>query len=51
MIAVGNPCNVLREIDERDQEYYYRDRKIDKKDLEEEAKLRDNIPNKTEINK
>lgn len=39
-IAVGNPCKVLREIDERDKEFYFRDRKITKEDLEEEKKLR-----------
>ena len=27
--SIGNPCRVLREIGERDREYYYRDRKID----------------------
>ncbi len=29
VIAVGNPCRVLREVGEQDQVYYYRDRKID----------------------
>ena len=29
VVAVGNPCRVLREIGERDREYYYRDRKVD----------------------
>ena len=42
VIAVGNPCRVLREIGEKDQEYYYRDRKIDPEDLKEEARLREN---------
>ena len=28
VVAVGNPCRVLREITERDYEYYYKDRKI-----------------------
>lgn len=28
-VAVGNPCKVLREINEHDKEYYWRDRKID----------------------
>lgn len=28
VVAVGNPCRVLREISERDYEYYYKDRKI-----------------------
>lgn len=30
VVAVGNPCKVLRPISDRDKEYYYRDRKIDK---------------------
>lgn len=29
VVAVGNPCRVLREIGERDKEYYYKDRRID----------------------
>ena len=28
VVAVGNPCKVLREINERDREYYFKDRKI-----------------------
>lgn len=28
VVAVGNPCRVLREISEHDKEYYYKDRKI-----------------------
>ena len=40
-IAVGNPCLVLREIGEKDQKYYYRDRKIYPEDLKEEAALRE----------
>lgn len=28
VVAVGNPCKVLREISEHDKEYYYKDRKI-----------------------
>ncbi len=28
VVAVGNPCKVLRPIGERDKEYYYKDRKI-----------------------
>ncbi len=28
VVAVGNPCRVLREISEHDREYYYRDKKI-----------------------
>lgn len=29
VVAVGNPCKVLREINDRDREYYYKDRKIE----------------------
>ena len=28
-VAVGNPCRVLREISERDKEFYFRDLKVD----------------------
>lgn len=28
VVAVGNPCRVLREIGERDKEFYFRDRRI-----------------------
>lgn len=28
VVAVGNPCKVLREINEHDKEYYFKDRKI-----------------------
>jgi maltose O-acetyltransferase len=39
-IAVGNPCKVVRAIDERDMKYYYKDREITQEDLAEEASLR-----------
>ena len=29
VVAVGNPCRVLREVGQRDREYYYKDEKID----------------------
>lgn len=29
VVAVGNPCHVLREIGEHDREYYFKDMKID----------------------
>lgn len=29
VVAVGNPCRALREINDRDKEYYFKDRKID----------------------
>ena len=33
VVSVGNPCKVLRPINERDKEYYFKDRKIDYSDL------------------
>ena len=29
VVAVGNPCSVLREVNERDKKYYFKDRKIE----------------------
>ena len=29
VVAVGNPCRALREVCERDKEYYFKNRKID----------------------
>lgn len=34
VLAVGNPCKVLREINQHDKEYYFKDRKIDYGTLE-----------------
>ena len=28
VVAVGNPCRVMREVNEHDKEYYFKDRKI-----------------------
>ena len=28
-VAVGNPCRPIRKIDERDKEYYWKDRRFD----------------------
>lgn len=33
VVAVGNPCRVLREIGEHDKEFYFKDCKIDYNDL------------------
>ena len=33
VIAVGNPCRVLREINEHDREYYFKDKKINWDDI------------------
>ena len=29
VVAVGNPCRVLREIDDHDKEFYYKDKRIE----------------------
>ena len=29
VVAVGNPCRVLREISDHDREFYFKDRRID----------------------
>lgn len=34
VLAVGNPCRVLREINEHDREYYFKDKKIQWETLE-----------------
>ncbi|MBO6041508.1 MAG: sugar O-acetyltransferase [Oscillospiraceae bacterium] len=33
VVAVGNPCRVLREVSARDREYYYKDERIDWENL------------------
>lgn len=32
VVAVGNPCRVLREINERDKEFYYKNRRVEQND-------------------
>ena len=29
VVAAGNPCRILREVNDHDREYYFKDRKID----------------------
>lgn len=41
-VAVGNPCRVLREINEDDMLHYYKNREITAEDLEEEKQMRKN---------
>ena len=36
VVAVGNPCRVLREVSDRDKEFFYRDEKIDWEALKKE---------------
>ena len=36
VVAVGNPCRVMREIGEKDKIYYFKDKKIDWENLIEE---------------
>lgn len=38
-VAVGNPCRVVRSIDEHDKKYYHKGRIIDPEDLKVEAML------------
>jgi len=33
VVAVGNPCRVLREVGEHDKEYFYKNEKIDRENL------------------
>ncbi len=35
VVAVGNPCRVLREINDHDKEYYFKNRKIDWSEIEQ----------------
>lgn len=35
VVAVGNPCRVLREVSEHDRDYFYRSEKIDWEELNE----------------
>ena len=39
VIAVGNPCRILREISERDREFFYKEERIDWENLEEEKSM------------
>lgn len=36
VVAVGNPCRVMREIGEKDREYYFKDKKIDYAEIEKQ---------------
>ncbi len=38
-VAVGNPCKVLRKINEHDKEYYFKDKKIDWDDIVKKNRL------------
>lgn len=33
VVAVGNPCHILREVNDHDKEYYFKDRKIQECDV------------------
>ena len=35
MVAVGNPCRILRPVGQRDREFYYKDRRISEELLED----------------
>lgn len=34
VLAVGNPCRILREVNEHDREFYFKDLRIEKDLLE-----------------
>ncbi len=34
VIAVGNPCRILREVNENDRIYYFKDKKINWDEME-----------------
>lgn len=38
-VAVGNPCRVIRQIGERDEKFYYKDRPLDPEDIAEAERL------------
>ena len=38
VVAVGNPCKVLREINEHDKVYYFKDKKINYAQIEKDVK-------------
>jgi galactoside O-acetyltransferase len=40
-VAVGNPCRVLREIGDRDDEFFYKNEKIDEEMKEMIKEIRD----------
>ena len=40
VIAVGNPCHILREVGEHDREFFYKDEKIDWENLQGAEDLR-----------
>ncbi len=41
VVAVGNPCRVIREINEQDREFYFKNRKINLSDPDIAAALKD----------
>ncbi len=41
VIAVGNPCRVLRDIDERDEVYYYKNKKFSDSGIDEDAEAKE----------
>ncbi len=39
VVAVGNPCKVLREINERDKEYYFKNNKINWEEIKKTSEI------------
>ena len=44
VLAVGNPCRVIKEIGERDSEFYYSDDRIDWENLSEICETKSKHP-------
>lgn len=44
VLAVGNPCRVIREIGERDKEFFYHDERIDWENLNEICERKSKMP-------
>jgi galactoside O-acetyltransferase len=44
VLAVGNPCRVVREIGESDREFYYRDERVDWKNLDSICDRKSKLP-------
>lgn len=43
VVAVGNPCHVIREIGERDRKFYFKDKKIDYEDEDVKRTIEEKI--------
>lgn len=44
VLAVGDPCHVVREIEQRDHDYYHRDERVDWENLNEICAAKSKLP-------